>query len=490
MMIDKFDITADSLKRFNINLNPVDSEEMKQIITTPSNWVHSQALYTQFKYKILKVSNNEFYLVGKGKKAGNNNAFFGSGFFGTVIGAVKITLEDEHLTIHKDKAYLVKRLQSDGTQEASIFKAEYGDCSCVTLQLDNKVKSYIIMPQIAGTQISKLIYNNKNQELAKNLIIMTFQKILKFHLKGYSHNDIKGDNVLYNPDLNQLNLIDFGNAHEFSKDEKRDEKGYRIKDYQVWADYDGLIGIIKDILFRYVWHNLIPDSDKGRDTLYRLHCDEKISDLSKLFLKNFKHFIQMGFCGELTQAKIDNLISEFKEELSKVDFDPHILELNKIIRSNTHKKLPMQMPKIKYKHIYDELVKSLHIQLMHYENTVQSRLFQRQSPDRKLIVELINAKLKQLSSDDSKDKNIKLMELIGFLKECMDRTQSSHTQGFFGFVGKIFTKSLLHGNIKNALMTVPESLLAWVKPDKKQVDSFKELYLVHLQDNLSQYNTL
>lgn len=215
------------LEEFNICLSSRDLEIIKDIINNPSDWTHSKTLISS-KYKLLKVSNNEFYLVGKGKKAGVKNAFQGSGMHGTVKGAIKVTLKHNEPVLHKEKPYFVKRLRDhEGESESVIFKAEHQECFFI--KVPHKNKNYIIMPKVLGTPLNKLDYKNQDQKLVKRLITRTLRKILEFHLKGYVHNDIKADNILCDISSGQLNLIDFGNSKELSKDELLNEKGFKFR---------------------------------------------------------------------------------------------------------------------------------------------------------------------------------------------------------------------------------------------------------------------
>lgn len=114
----------------------------------------------------------------------------------------------------------------------------------------------------------------------------------------------------------------------------------------------------------------------------------------------------------------------------------------------------VEMLKKQIQHVYyDEFLKTLKQELDHYENIVKSRAGQRQHNDRKLIMQAIKEKCETLNRTNMSE-DTKLENLACFLKGCINKTQSSHTSGFFGFIGRIFTNSNLNDSLNKALTTL------------------------------------
>ena len=142
------------------------------------------------------------------------NESIGEGNFGSVYQAQYFSIEGQTIKISQPLAIksTIKPASAKSDTELNAFKAAYPESHFERFQ--HGPMSYLAMPLISGVQLDKYLTTNQilSQKERIEMVIDLYAKLQTLHLQGFTHNDLKLQNLLYDPIEKKIHLIDFGCA--------------------------------------------------------------------------------------------------------------------------------------------------------------------------------------------------------------------------------------------------------------------------------------
>lgn len=318
---------------YNISLTDKELEKLNKLVHFIDKSVMSKKFskkYTHFKYSLIKASNNNYFLIGKGQdkiNPDNKNAFIGKGTFGKVKASVQLEKNQFQLT---NNFYVVKIVELDKTnmsnlqQEIYFFNQINGYAELI--QGEDPNKAYILMEHLPGIDLLKTNYANISLDELVNIFLSTLTIVAKTHSKGIYHGDIKLENVLYDPITHTAHLTDFGlTSTNREKILISDVSGLTTMFHQLFQRY--LDTHITNLDFNIV--NLIEINRKLDAWIDKFHDPTKgtfsLSDINETFIAELRPILQTIELDNklLTSEKLDQYSLVFIKRL-----------LDKAIKSN------------------------------------------------------------------------------------------------------------------------------------------------------------
>lgn len=166
----------------------------------------------------------------------------GSGFEGTTYQACRkpecnYVAKKVLTTFFNDKEYNIMKMASTNGISPKLHDL-----------FRDKEYTYIIMDKMDKTLEKRVDELGDNYEKIYELYYGAVEKINKFHELGYSHNDIKSENIMVNKD-DEVFIIDYGSAEKSSEGFETDFRG---------LFYD--LSIVHPEIVKYVKKKLIEDN--------------------------------------------------------------------------------------------------------------------------------------------------------------------------------------------------------------------------------------
>ncbi len=143
----------------------------------------------------------------------------GQGGWGSVYSAYHYSLVNKQVTISQPLA--IKKMSRQHSamleKEQQLFQKAYPDQHFE--RFETKKYSYLAMPLFSGVQLDKYLCSHPNLSIQERqlMAIGLLTDLLHLHQTGITHNNLKPQNILYDPINKSIHIIDFGCAQDLSK---------------------------------------------------------------------------------------------------------------------------------------------------------------------------------------------------------------------------------------------------------------------------------